>query len=196
MELTLTAQKVKAALSQAVLLPEYQKGFLGNFPDGEPKTACNLLARDFLDSTCPKTWKCGWLIGSNPDARVKTEISCYDISMISPDDIVNDVLNTTIQRARENLINAAKQGLVELMTAEEAQRRANAGLVIHCISGKHNHELIICPDENPYDPNKGPKIGQAGLYNAICYISDSKSFGKKWTDPDLIYVQYPKKSMR
>jgi len=176
-------------------MSQFQPHFLWSQPGITPgpgnATQCNLYARDFVDSkfiTDPsKDWAQG--IGG-----LISDYS-YDISPINPGKKIFDViLNTTIQTCHVNLVAAGKSGKVKLLTAEQAQGRANEGIPIHCVSGPMNHETIIISDPNNYNPDLGPMMSQSGSFVGCCYLGDKRSFGAYGKVKDIldkiIFVEY------
>jgi len=184
------AKKLLEILEIAVALPQYQKGYPNErkYANGQLVTYCNVLARDVLDSRCPKAWIMGWLIGG---ANSSVEGYDYDISFMNPGkDLMTIILGTGIDVVYNNLLKAAEIGAVKSLTPEEAQNRANDGTPVHIISLKYGHEAIVCPSALPYNTAVGPMVAQAGFYNGIFPISDRKSWGTWWTDLEIKYYEY------
>lgn len=179
-ELSAPALKLLSVLQYAVDLPQYQKGYT-KWKDGTPKTFCNILARDVLEGENPTAF----------DTYMGTLIDDYRYDVSSVFERTVDILNITIPEAHRRARLAAALGKIKRLTPQIAQRRANAGVVIWIVSGKYNHEAIVCPDLDKFMPERGPKIGQAGGANGIMYISDVRAWGRNHRDPEIEYYEFP-----
>lgn len=179
------ATKLAGVLDRASQLKQYQPGY-ESWKDGTPKTFCNILARDVLE-------------GDNPDAfdfymGTLVDDYRYDVSAILPD--TGSILNTPIPVIYDRAAQAARDGKITELTPAEAQAMANKGIPVWIVSKKYNHEAIVYPNlDEPFDPAKGVKIGQAGAFNVSdVYISDPRSWGGWHTDPEIKYYMFPPKA--
>jgi len=178
------ARKLYRVAKEVVKLKQYKRGYPNNRcykGTNKPVTYCNIFARDFLDSKMKKIWIMGYLISEYN----------YDISFLRPDKSISDIiLSTSIEIAYDNL--KYKYSNVKEHTRESAQKRANEGIPIFCISKKHRHEVIVISDlDNDYDETKGPLVAQAGWFNGIYYSSDKRCWGVDYKDPEIKYYEFP-----
>jgi hypothetical protein len=182
--LTVKGLHLLHVLEWAVELPQYQMGFEKN-DDGTPKTFCNVLARDVLDSTFRRTDYMGGLINEYD----------YDIGAVDRKRTIRSlILNTPIEEWYHLAHLAVAGNEADFISPELAQIEANHGVPIHVISSHQppeTHECIICPDSTSYDSRRGVRIAQAGKINGIMYISDPRCFGWDLNWENMVrYVKY------
>jgi hypothetical protein len=174
------AQYLKAVLDKAVRLPQYQRGF-ERWSNNQPKTYCNILALDVLDSSSPRKY-----LGTAIDAFR------YDIRIALRGNDLENLLSTPLHESYTRIMQGVAQGRATDVSAREAQAFANSGRPVLVMSAKYDHMAIVYPDPMPWDDLRGPKIAQAGWYNGVFYISDFRSFGKLWGDPEIRYIVLPR----
>lgn len=90
---------------------------------------------------------------------------------------------TNANSIAKNAAKAAQNGEIREVTPEQAQELANQGIVVIAVQDNSSikingnevpgHVGIVVPSTEPYDPTKGPLIGQAGRKNRIDEASDS-----------------------
>ena len=134
-------------------------------------TFCNVMVKDIMDGRPHPIWKgYGFLVDDLP----------IDVSSVFPS--VFDILSFTIKIDWQMADRAYRQGKIERLTPEQAQREANEGYVVWIISILWNHEALVFPDDNKYNEDKGPLIVQAGGKdcNGVMYITDKRAFGWRY----------------
>jgi hypothetical protein len=188
------ANYLRLSLEYAVKHPYFQAE---KWPDGRPKTKCNLLAKSIL------TWQgARCLIPDFPMLDFR-----YDITSMNPGAYLWQIMQRTDTRtAYKNVCRMQQSGIdthethdiilpeqlknypIEI-NEQTAQEYANEGIVVWMVSSEIapvGHEAIVCPNEKIYDPYKGCLTGQAGLNNGFFY--HYQIFGNM---PDLKFFIFP-----
>jgi hypothetical protein len=189
------AEYLRKTIEYAVRHPYFQAE---KWPDGRPKTKCNLLAKSIL------SWQgARYLIPDFPMLDFR-----YDITSMNPGQYLVNIMRLTDTRtAYANVVRMAASGIAteethDVILPEQAsgypvetdeptaQEFANQGTVVWMVSSllaPVGHEAIVCPDEKMYDASKGVFTGQAGLNNGFFYRY--QIFGDV---PDLKFFVFPK----
>jgi hypothetical protein len=198
--MTTQGDYLRKVLEYAVSLPYFVRG---TWPDGSPKTKCNLFTKSIL------SWQgARYLI-----PEFKELDFLYDITPMNPGAYLWQIMQRTDTRtAYANVMRMAKSGLDTGMTHDKilpaqiqkypveidevrAHDYANQGIPVWVCSAKLapvGHDAIICPDESPYDEARGNRITQAGWVNGFFYMY--QIFGELWRKPDsdIKYFIFPK----
>jgi len=159
--------RLRRLLEEWAAKPQYQRGY-GKWPNGKEKTYCNMYATAV-----------GVELGYNMQSFYREHSGRY--ATRSPMNLVYD------QLIQDN---------VKQVTASEAQAIANLGNLVVVWSKKYDHAAVICPDSQEYNEARGPLVCQAGWWNGVMYISDGKSFGRNWQDPEILFVVPEKREGR
>jgi len=182
-------------LDYAVALPYFQR-------EGKI-TKCNLFTKSIL------SWQGARYLIS--DFRMLD--FNHDITSMNPGAYLCQIMRNTDTRTEyANIDRMAKSGLQTAQTHDimlpdelhnypleitefQAQDYANQGAVVLAISAylpPVGHEVIIRPDDEPYDEARGCKMTQAGWFNGTFYMRDI--FGEIWRSPksDIKYIIFPK----
>jgi len=178
--LTKEAERLFDVLTAAVKIPNYKRGF-DFWSDGRPKTYCNYLALDVLDSRCTKKYT-GTFI----------DVFDYDIRIALLNEDFAQYLMTPLQTSYTKIQQAVLQNRATDVSPQAAQELANFGIPVLVMSSLYDHMAIVCPNSEVYDRTRGPKIAQAGWYNGIFYMASSEAFGAKWSDSEIRYVVFQK----
>lgn len=156
--LSVAAGKLRRTLIEGSELKKYQRGFQ-KWADGSLKTYCNIYATAMGE-------------------KLK-----YDMDSFYRD---HDKKNASIS-PMGLIYNQLLRDALHTLRPHEAQAMANIGRFVVVWSDKYEHAAVVCPNTERYNAEKGPLIVQAGWWNGLFYISDPKSFGKVWKDPEIKY---------
>lgn len=201
------AKRLKDALDYATSLVFYKAGYENiNFPDivrtyqkGQIKrseyntlkargesinlvTYCNVLAFKILKGCFDYG-----LYDNRQDEKynwLNYDLTCaFDMN-------INDIFYGLLpEKALSLLIKASSNGKVKQLEAISAQKRANCGVPILGIN--QGHVVIVYPNNEIYNSEKGVKVAQAGLYNASnIYISDPICWGKNWKSIGIRFFEF------
>lgn len=147
-------------------------------------TFCNVGARDLLDNRNHSYW--GKTYGFMLDDFA------LDLSPVFP--TAFSILRLSIKDAYSAALKAVWQKRIERITCRQAYERARRGEIVWVISAKYNHEAIVYPDMRPWNDERGCRIAQCGYYNTIRDISHKFVFGKRWKDPEIMFIVFKRRS--
>jgi hypothetical protein len=156
--ITPKAGKMREVMRSMIEKPEYQRGF-DHWDDETPKTYCNICGV-----------ATGKLLGFNMRSFYRNH------------DEANEMRSPLAEIYQQLIDDGIKQ-----VDAKTAQSLANIGCFVIGWSAKYDHVVMVCPDTEDYNAKRGPLIIQAGWWNTEVYISDPKSFGNYWRDPEIKY---------
>lgn len=189
------AEYLKEKLEYATKRPELQRK--GN------TTYCNLFCKAILNWEAARFWM-----------RDFQELNFkYDIQSMRPGFALDDIMLRTLTGDEyDNVIRMAMSGISTGMTHDkilpeqiqlypfevselQAYDYSNQGIPVWAASKilrPLGHEVIIMPDDAPYDEAAGCKIAQAGWINGVFHMADI--FYEIWRKPesDIKYFIFPK----
>ena len=195
----LKAEKLYWVIMTAISLPIYVKD-----STGRKQTYCNMSCMDTADDRTQVGWDCQVSVGNSekikyPMGKAITAYS-YDLSNILSNE---GILNTPIKTFFDNCLSAEKKKEVRILSQEDAQKKANKGILILAVSKKYGHMSMVMPSLKwskdtgsleyfDYNPEVGAYTGNAGLVNDVMFMSDKRGFGYyDWNNTEnIIFVQF------
>lgn len=191
------ATYLKKVLEAATKRPELQRKGM--------TTYCNLFCKAILNWQAARFW-----MPSFPELDFQ-----YDISSMNPGRDLEDIMRLTLTGTEyDNVVCMAASGISTGMTHDkilpadiqlypfevtelQAYDYANQGIPVWACSKKLvpvGHEVIIMPDDTPYDEAAGCLMAQAGWVNGVFHMADM--FWTIWRKPDsdIKYFIFPKEA--
>lgn len=144
-------------------------------PDGK-RTFCNISVYDAIDDR-PGGWHgYGYMLS---DLQL-------DISMLFP--TAGSIMMCSPSELYQRASFAVQRGALERVSMYCAWELAACGEVVLIVSARQNHVALVFPDARRWIEARGVRVANVGRYNCITDISHKKIFGKRYRDPEIMFV--------